>query len=56
MTKIDPTDDEELVERYMNMFYRFNIRKEEKILPPESIVCNSDAPYNLPYGRIYNIS
>jgi hypothetical protein len=55
-TKMVTTDDGGLIQRYMEISWRFSKAKAETILPHRSIALNLEPGYNLPYGRIYNFS
>jgi len=54
MTKMVPTDDGGLNQRYTEISWRFSKAKAETLPPHQSVAINLEPGYNLPFGRIYN--
>jgi hypothetical protein len=55
-TRIVPTDDAGLIQRHMEISWRFSKAKAETLSPHWSIPINLEPGYNLPFVRIYNFS
>jgi hypothetical protein len=55
-TKMVPTDDGGLIQRYIEISWRFSKAKGETLPPHRSIAINLEPGYNVPNGRIYNFS
>jgi hypothetical protein len=51
-TKMVPTYDGGLIQRYTEVSWRFSKAKAETLPPHRSIAINLEPGYNLPYGRI----
>jgi hypothetical protein len=56
MTKIVPTDNEGLIQRYTEILWRISEANAETLLPPWSIAINLERSDNLAYGQICNFS
>ena len=56
MTTMVPTDGGGLIQRYMEISWRFSKAKAETLPPHRSIAIHLEPGYNLAYGPIYNFS